>query len=117
MIALAWTDGRAVLTVGGATISLSQADATHLARDLANGHKPDCTGYPIPTDVYPGEYVITEVTRVANNTTIVKIARVKDHEHGTTPTLDEMYADAGSVTLTPAEVWGLVDQLKSGGAK
>jgi exosome complex RNA-binding protein Csl4 len=117
MIALAWQDGRALLAVGGAAISLSKADATHLAQDLANGHKPACTGYPIPTDVYVGEYVITEVTRVANDTTIVKVARVWGYEHGTTPTLEAMYADAGSVTLTPAEVWALVDQLKSGGAK
>ena len=116
MISFIWMDGRALLTVNGATISLSQANAAALARDLANGHKPACFGYPIPTDARTGDYVIDAVTRVANEDTIVEFARVAAHRHRTDRDPYE-YSGSWAVTLTPADRDALVALLLRGGAR
>lgn len=116
MIALGWVGGRAHLVVGGSTISLSQVDAATLAQDLTDGNKPACTGYPMPADATIGGYVITAITRVANESTIVEFGRVASH----TPDHDlDPYEYSGSwrVTLAPAELGVLVDQLRNGGAQ
>ena len=114
MIAIAWKNGRALLSVGGTTISMNRHDATALALHLGNGQYPVCVGYPILTDAAIGDHVITEVTRVASGNTIMKIARVTDYVYNTALDLDEVYTDAGTVSLTPAERDALVDQLKNG---
>lgn len=116
MIAFAWLDGRAVLSINDATISLTQANATALAHDLTNGNEPACFGYPIPTDARTGDYVIGAVTRVANENTIMELARVAGHGHRTDRDPYE-YSGAWSVSLTPADRDALVSLLLRGGAR
>jgi exosome complex RNA-binding protein Csl4 len=108
-----WKDGCALISIGGATISLNHSDAAILARDLAYDQKRARTGYPVPATAKTGEYVIAVVARLATENPIVEIARVSSYN--TRLGLYE-YSDTRTISLTPAERDTLVNQL-NGGAK